>query len=290
MTHDPSPREPLTPEEQALARRLAQIGPHGEPAPALDARILAAARDANAPVRGIHPRPWRIAVGVAASLVLALGIAWHLRPLPGPPAETRPAAAERESPVTFISPPPELRTAPAPPPPGLAKPVPTPTPPSPSVVLQPMPAPAHKVAPPSPEPPVVLDAPAPVAAAPAPAAPVATASAAGLPPPPPSEPAASAQSEGAPAVARKAAATSQPEPEDNALNAAAEAEQATGDEPDVDVPPATADSPDVRQAWLQRIRELAAAGQTDAARASLKEFVRRHPDAPLPDDLRALAK
>jgi len=289
MTHDPSAREPLTPEEQALARRLAQLGQR-EPSPALDARILAAARDAGAPARRIHPRPWPIAVGVAASLVLAVGIAWHLRPLPL--AEPPPPTADREAPVRYIAPPPELRTAPAAPPPALAKPVPastpTPTPPSPSVALPRMAAPPPMVeAPPppeSPEAPVVLDAPAPAAA-------VAAASAAGLPPAPPpaSLPAPSAQSEPAPAAMRKAAATDA-ETEDKAVNAAAEAEQAAGDEPDTEVPPATADSPEVRQAWLQRIRELAAAGQAEAARASLKEFVRRHPDAPLPDDLRALQR
>ena len=55
-----------------------------------------------------------------------------------------------------------------------------------------------------------------------------------------------------------------------------------------DVPPATADAPEVRDAWLQRIRELAAAGKFDDARASLREFIRRWPDYPLPADLRAL--
>lgn len=55
-----------------------------------------------------------------------------------------------------------------------------------------------------------------------------------------------------------------------------------------DVPPATVDAPEVRDAWLQRIRELAASGNLEAARASLREFVRRWPDYPLPDDLRAL--
>jgi hypothetical protein len=46
----------------------------------------------------------------------------------------------------------------------------------------------------------------------------------------------------------------------------------------------------VRAAWLQRIRELVADGELDAARASLREFVRRHPDEPLPDDLRPLLR
>lgn len=60
------------------------------------------------------------------------------------------------------------------------------------------------------------------------------------------------------------------------------ADQAIDDEP-----PATADSPAVQQAWLQRIRELIAHGQTTGAKASLQEFKRRYPQYPLPPDLRA---
>jgi len=60
------------------------------------------------------------------------------------------------------------------------------------------------------------------------------------------------------------------------------------DQPLDDRPPASADSPAVREHWLQRIRELRDAGQHDAARESLREFVRRHPQAQVPDDLRAL--
>jgi hypothetical protein len=51
-------------------------------------------------------------------------------------------------------------------------------------------------------------------------------------------------------------------------------------------PPATADSPQVRDAWLQRIRDLLSAGETDAARNSLAEFRRRYPKYVLPEDLR----
>jgi TolA-binding protein len=55
-----------------------------------------------------------------------------------------------------------------------------------------------------------------------------------------------------------------------------------------DVPPATVASPQVRDAWLARIRELAADGNIEEARASLREFQHRYPDYPLPQDLRAL--
>ena len=55
-------------------------------------------------------------------------------------------------------------------------------------------------------------------------------------------------------------------------------------------PPATADSPLVQDAWLQRIHELLASGDTEAARNSLAEFRRRYPAYALPEDLRHLAK
>jgi hypothetical protein len=48
-------------------------------------------------------------------------------------------------------------------------------------------------------------------------------------------------------------------------------------------------SPQARDAWLARIRELVAGGHVDAARDSLQEFKRRYPAYPLPADLRALA-
>ena len=68
----------------------------------------------------------------------------------------------------------------------------------------------------------------------------------------------------------------------------ADADAEAADQAIDDEPPATADSPAVQQAWLQRIRGLLADGQGDAARASLAEFRRRNPAYALPDDLRAL--
>jgi len=55
-----------------------------------------------------------------------------------------------------------------------------------------------------------------------------------------------------------------------------------------DRPPVSADSPEFRQAWLQRIRKLSADGRRADARASLLEFRRRYPEAAVPDDLRPL--
>jgi hypothetical protein len=294
MTHDPFPREPLTPEEQAFARRLAQLGPQAEPSPALDARILAAARaaEADAGLRSTsRVRRWPVALGVAASLVLAIGIAWQLRPLPGPAERysTAPAESARQPPSVqagktmpeTIVPPRDTAVFVPSPPPLPAKPIPARAPP---------PMPAVVTAPAPPEPPIVFDTPAPAAPMAAPALPA---------PPPPAEPTTQAESNAAKTLdrvdvtgsrIRQSKAAADETMQESAIDAAAAADQAAGDEPESEVPPATADSPDVRDAWLQRIRELVAAGQTDAARASLKEFVRRHPDAPVPDDLRALQR
>lgn len=76
---------------------------------------------------------------------------------------------------------------------------------------------------------------------------------------------------------------------DQAGNAAAETADGLGiDDPGEDVPPATADSPAVRDAWLRRIGELLAEGKADDAKASLAEFRRRYPEATLPPELRTL--
>ena len=60
------------------------------------------------------------------------------------------------------------------------------------------------------------------------------------------------------------------------------------DQPLDDTPPASVDTPAVREAWLARIRELVAAERYAEARDSYAEFRRRHPDAPVPADLRML--
>ena len=72
--------------------------------------------------------------------------------------------------------------------------------------------------------------------------------------------------------------------------AATAAPAARSDEPLDDIPPATADSPAVRDAWMQRIRALIDSGDRVRARASLHEFVRRYPTYPLPEDLHALER
>ncbi|MGJ7904823.1 hypothetical protein ACSAMQ_20510, partial [Lysobacter sp. 1R34A] len=73
--------DPLSPEERELAERLLRLGPHDGPSPALDARILAAAHAAVAPPRRREKTRWPAWIGVAASLTLAIGVAWQLRPI-----------------------------------------------------------------------------------------------------------------------------------------------------------------------------------------------------------------
>lgn len=109
------PDAPLTPEERELAQLTARLGPHGEPSPELDARILSAAHAAadRKPVRKpvLKPGPrWPVAMGLAASVVFAVGIAWQLRPL-------QQAATVAEAPAAYSR---EEEPAPAPMAPGEA--------------------------------------------------------------------------------------------------------------------------------------------------------------------------
>jgi hypothetical protein len=83
-------------------------------------------------------------------------------------------------------------------------------------------------------------------------------------------------------------------PRDRARSAANEARATSGEADKLsdaydDRPPVSADSPEFRQAWLQRIRAQLARGETAAATESLQAFRRRYPDVELPEDLRKLA-
>ncbi|GGD39903.1 hypothetical protein [Pseudoxanthomonas indica] len=89
------PLQPLDAEEAALAEQLARLGPHGEPSPRLDARILAAAHDAvSEQARPRRRSRWPLGLGVAASALLAVGIAWQLRPVHESPLDREFAAAD----------------------------------------------------------------------------------------------------------------------------------------------------------------------------------------------------
>ena len=61
-----------------------------------------------------------------------------------------------------------------------------------------------------------------------------------------------------------------------------------GDQPLDDEPPASADSPQVQHAWLQRVRQLVAERRSTPRATACASSQRRYPNEPLPDDLRAL--
>jgi hypothetical protein len=340
------PSEPFNAEERDLAQRLARLGGTREPAPALDAMILAAARAAvseptdpvmTAPVElptdpkitPLRPRKatprWPLGMGLAASLVLAAGIGWRLQgDGEGSSAESAmaPAAAMEESVQAVILEPPLQRT----PPPPLADA-------SADAVSRRAAAPQDamaKAAVPIPsEPEFVADAPI----ADAGASPQAIMAAPAAPAPPAGAAANSVEGDSLDAVTVTGSRVSQEravgaaeytrtplnERREQASDKAASAPAATtrqlpaapapararglvvDSKADAealkkrdayrfdDRPPVTADSPEFRQAWLQRIRDHLAKGEQDAARDSLQEFRRRYPDIELPEDLRKLA-
>lgn len=272
------PREPLDAEERALAAALPR--PHGraEPDAAMDARILSAAHAAAQAPAATAPRPrrWAVPLGLAASLCLALGLAWRTQ-IDTPPRNAAPAPQVAPTlPATSANPPmpaaddnvaaPLAKSGSA----ATAEPMP---PPPPIARAAPVPPPIAQPAAPE-QPPVMLEMwPAPAMAAPPPIASADAARALASEAVPPSPRALST----APAAAKARGA----EPAQRAFVAQADA-------PIEDVPPATADSPDVRNAWLRRIGELMQEGKLDLARASLAEFRRRYPDAAVPAELRPL--
>ncbi len=115
--------EPLTPEERAMADRLARLGPRDGPSPALDAKILAAAHAAVAPRRN---RRWLALTGVPATLVtgagmaavlaLAVGVVWQLRPSAPAPRAPRDEAGDFGFVTAEVIERPEPAAAPPPPP------------------------------------------------------------------------------------------------------------------------------------------------------------------------------
>jgi hypothetical protein len=290
----------LTPEERALerelAQRLARLGPQREPSPALDARVLAAAHAAAQPgTKRRKAATWPTVFGLAASVVFALGLAWKLRPEPPAIASSK-AASSAEEPLADYAPPPPAevyvprprRVLEVPAPPPAEKPARSRA----AGGARPKPAPRQA---PAQEPPFAFEAaPAPVEAPPAaPAAPqaglAAPAAAIGNTVAAQAADAAARQREAADAAARVAQDTHPQQARKAAAATSESADEAEFAEPDEEVvPPATADSPQVRDAWLQRIRELAKAARVDEARASLREFRHRYPGVAVPDDLRAL--
>lgn len=181
-----TPGDRLTPEERALADRLAGEHADAGPGPALDARILAAARaaleapSAPSPVAALPSghragrtssrrprRRWTVGAGITASLLLAVTIAWQLRPqqtahvlyegasAPAtPPPEPAAAVQQRKQtpaqPAADASPPAPTVRAPAEdaaPVPASPEMAPTPEPALPQAVAPPPPAPKQRAVP-----------------------------------------------------------------------------------------------------------------------------------------------
>ena len=299
------PREPLDADERALAARLPRLHGRTEPDASLDARILAAAHAAvSSPVPvAKRRRGWIVPLTAAASVSLAVGLAWQLQPPPVPlavPASAPVTAAdaagagygqERSAVQAAEAPPAQEAVS--------AKPMPEPAgrqaaQANDAMRMAPRAASAETAAEPAP--------PAAPAFVPPPPAVIADAMPVASPPPPPAPPApAAAPAPGQAALARSlgtldtvtvgGAAAQAKRSRQNAAEAAAEAPIAdrfakAADEEDV--PPATMDAPAARDAWLRRIGELQQQGLIDEAKASLAEFRRRYPDAVLPPELRKL--
>lgn len=293
----PVSRDPLTPEERELASRLSRIGPHSEPPATLDARILSAAHAAlvTAPPRR---RRWPAVLGVAATLALAVGISWQLRPRPeaAPVLEEGPAAAPQavapqaeaaDAAAAMPSAPPSEAeaeaTADMPQPqrvPPVAVRAKAPAPQEPPIVVESAEVPVES---PMELAPAMAPAPAPApAAAPPPPRPASEATAA------PMSAAAASDSAAVAGTAKAAQRSASPQPV-----AADRLEIGTvpriGDRAARDVP-IEEDARLTATDWLDRIRLRRAADDVEGARASLALFRRHYPDHVIPQDLAPLAQ
>lgn len=322
------PDDPLNPEERELARLTGGLGPHGEPSPALDARILAAARKAVAarPARSSRPH-WPVAMGLAASVVFAIGIAWQLRPLQQAATMSEaPAAYSRiEAAAPAAAPPDDVPAS------GQAAAEAVAADTSREATASPEAATA-RTSTPGAEPPPVPAAPRlqhsrPLQAASPPAPAVRESrqdgysARASAPPPPPSPPAPAAPvAEPAPTFVPDAAADAAMRPEAagsqgalRAANAAAAKQYRSRDEAkaglaretessvldrvevtgsrlkrtDLQVP-VSEDAQLAVEEWLERVRTRYGLGDAGAAKQSLLLFVKDHPGEPIPGDLEPL--
>lgn len=278
-------RPPLDGPERAVSAALPPLHGRDHPGEGVDTRILAAAHAAlSAPgPRTRARRNWGAPLGVAATLVIAAGLAWQrLPPAPAPTIEdvatTAPesASVDAGTPVT-------ARAAPAQDVPSTTPPRREPASAAPIVAARPPADIARDAAAPLPPPPPAVAKPAPSTQAPLPAQ-------AAISPATPAAAAAEASPprESAATVAPVAAAIPAPPPKAQPTARAATATPQEAPIADDDVPPATVDAPGVRDAWLRRIGELVAEGRMDEARESLSVFRRRYPDAVLPPELQAL--
>jgi len=291
--------DPLSPEERELARLLGRP-PSSAPPAAVDEAVLAGARAALQPASvapAAAPRPvvapaaprrrsrLPAVMGLAASLVFAVGIAWQLKPEAPPPAAPVAMQAEvaAEPPADAA---PAVADAPAVPPPteatAQARVAAPSAPPAPARA-----APSAKPAPPPPAPPAPMAAPMAMPAPPAPmAAPRMQEQVQDSQAAPPAtldrvemtggsaDDSRQRSKRSAPGVMRRA------EPAPAAYGALAA--------PDAITLAVDADAALPRRQWLKRIRERRDAGDLDTARASLERYLAHYPEARIPGDLRQL--
>lgn len=315
-----SDREPLSPEERALAAHLQRLGGRDGPSAAVDARILDAARVAAA-----SPAPARVrrrsrlaswlpagaitAFGTAAALVLVIGTAWQLRPIERPAARLPTTDDDGAIAVELLGP--RAKTAasgaPADEPTASGNPR-TSARPTASADSADGAMADHRRAAPRPGVPSARDGAsiaseaAPPAAAPPPAvAPDAdrapeSASSAAVPqssddsqaPPHPTT-----RSDAHPHPRRATyttAARAKAESDDRRRTAARPADADTRPAVDLRARPVHEDASLPPVEWLERIRARRDSGDLEAARDSLQRFTRAHPRLRLPPDLRELAR
>ena len=307
------PREPAAALDAAiLAAARAAVS---EPAAAAEAAAEETPADPKvAPLRPRKPAPrWPLGFGLAASVVLAAGIGWRMQidSENRSEASAAPAAVFHDEAVEAVILEPPLQRMPPPPPPPLAD--------SAAGRANEAQAPAAKAAaaPPAPQFSAAADMEEGLAAAapppPAPASPAEAANAAadasldkvtvtGSRVSSPERAVGAAEYTRTPLHERREQTAQEPKAAAPAgaptPAASARARGFVADSPPPaeaerdrydDRPPVSADSPEFRLAWLQRIRALIAKGDNDAARGSLQEFRRRYPDVELPEDLRKLA-
>ena len=244
-------------EERELARALTDSAPAGTLPAGIDARILASARAPTMPsMAPRRHRRWPVALGLAASVVLATGVAWQLRPLPEP-AVFRTVRVADNAPARRAQEAPSYRRAVV----------------APAVDADAMQAPVTA--------PSGRDPMSPAAAVKAARGPVVIAPVVALPAPGPALPDAAG-----PATTADIADAAAPLPPSPAAATDGSANRPTATSARAAAPAAVVLPPD---AWIDRIRLLRDAGRLAEARADLRAMRRAHPQAPIPTDLRSLA-
>lgn len=304
--------EPLTPEERELARLLGRPG-NSAPSARVDDAVLAAARTAVgaaapvaaaplaaepevAPARVRRPRARLPAVlGVAASVVFAVGLAWQLKFDDPASSSAPPPAVEVAAPAadTTAAPADSAMQSTAAPPPPAPEAVPSAATEAATAARRAESVASPKTQPIAPPPaapaPAVMAAPAPMvapveveadgAAAPAAAAPEQRQELDRI-----SVTGSKIDTEREPSALRRQRAVStlaaRAEP------AAADAARSAKTDPIATAVEADALLP--RRRWIQRIRERRDAGDVDTARASLERYLQQYPEVRIPRDLRAL--